>query len=57
MGRTLISTPRQASMTTTTQGLRSAHHGMLICSLIVGVSFPAVGMMHERSQPHIITAG
>jgi hypothetical protein len=40
MGRTLISTPRQASMTTTTQGLRSAHHGMLICSLIVGVSFP-----------------
>ncbi len=43
-------------MSNTTQGVRRAHHGMLIWALIVGMSFPAVGMMSEGLPPLLLTA-
>ncbi len=56
MGQTLLMTPGQASMSNTTQGVRRAHHGMLLWALIVGMSFPAVGMMSEGLPPLLLTA-
>jgi drug/metabolite transporter (DMT)-like permease len=35
---------------------RRAHHGMLLWALIVGLSFPAVGLMSEGLPPLLLTA-
>ena len=43
-------------MSTTTQTANRAHHGMLLWALIVGMSFPAVGMMSEGLPPLLLTA-
>ncbi len=56
MGQTLLMTPKQASISNTMQGVRPANHGMLIWALIVGMSFPAVGMMSEGLPPLSLTA-
>ena len=56
MEQTQLMTPRQASMSNTTQDVRPANHGMLIWALIVGMSFPAVGMMSEGLPPLLLTA-
>ncbi len=56
MGQTLLMMPGQASMSNTMQDVRPAHHGMLLWALIVGMSFPAVGMMSEGLPPLLLTA-
>jgi len=38
------------------QGTQQAHRGMLLWALIVGLSFPAVGMMSEGLPPLFLTA-
>lgn len=38
------------------QAERRAHHGMLLWALIVGLSFPAVGVMSEGLPPLLLTA-
>ncbi len=43
-------------MSTITQTANRAHHGMLLWALIVGLSFPAVGMMSEGLPPLLLTA-
>ena len=40
----------------TAHGARPAHHGMLVWALIVGLSFPAVGLMSEGLPPLLLTA-
>lgn len=39
-----------------TQGLWAAHLGMLIWALLVGLSFPAVGLLSEGLPPLLLTA-
>ena len=39
-----------------TQGVARAHLGMLLWALIVGLSFPAVGLMSEGLPPLLLTA-
>ncbi len=51
MGQTLLMTQRKMSNTT-----QNAHHGMLLWALIVGMSFPAVGLMSEGLPPLSLTA-
>lgn len=43
-------------MPDTPSGVMRAHQGMLIWALIVGMSFPAVGMMSEGLPPLSLTA-
>jgi drug/metabolite transporter (DMT)-like permease len=38
------------------QGVRGAHAGMLLWALIVGLSFPAVGLMSDGLPPLLLTA-
>jgi len=40
----------------TAHDARPAHHGMLLWALIVGLSFPAVGLMSEGLPPLLLTA-
>jgi drug/metabolite transporter (DMT)-like permease len=40
----------------TAHDARPAHHGMLVWALIVGLSFPAVGLMSEGLPPLVLTA-
>ncbi|MEH6592276.1 MAG: DMT family transporter [Halioglobus sp.] len=40
----------------TAHDARPAHHGMLVWALIVGLSFPAVGLMSEGLPPLLLTA-
>jgi len=56
MGQTLLMTLGEASMSNTRQGVRGGHYGMLLWALIVGMSFPAVGMMSEGLPPLLLTA-
>jgi len=56
MGQTRLITPEQASMSNAEHGVRRAHYGMLLWALIVGMSFPAVGMMSEGLPPLLLTA-
>lgn len=41
---------------TATQAMAQAHLGMLVWALIVGLSFPAVGLMSEGLPPLLLTA-
>lgn len=43
-------------MTTTTHSKKSAHQEMLLWALIVGLSFPAVGLLSEGLPPLLLTA-
>lgn len=43
-------------MTTTTLNKKPAHQGMLLWALIVGLSFPAVGLLSEGLPPLLLTA-
>jgi drug/metabolite transporter (DMT)-like permease len=43
-------------MSKATQGVTRAHLGMLLWALIVGLSFPAVGLMSEGLPPLLLTA-
>ena len=43
-------------MSHTKQGVKSTHFGMLLWALIVGLSFPAVGLMSEGLPPLLLTA-
>ncbi len=43
-------------MTITTHNKKSAHQGMLLWALIVGLSFPAVGLMSQGLPPLLLTA-
>lgn len=43
-------------MSDTTQDMTRAHLGMLVWALIVGLSFPAVGLMSEGLPPLLLTA-
>ena len=56
MGQTLLMMPEQAPMSNGKQGVRRAHYGMVFWALIVGMSFPAVGMMSEGLPPLLLTA-
>jgi drug/metabolite transporter (DMT)-like permease len=56
MGQTRWVTPEQASISDAQRGVRRAHYGMLFWALIVGMSFPAVGMMSEGLPPLLLTA-
>ena len=56
MGQTRLITPEQASISNAEHGVRRAHYGMLLWALIVGMSFPAVGMMSEGLPPLLLTA-
>lgn len=49
-------TNRAMMMFNTTQTVKGAHHGMLIWVAIVGLSFPAVGLMSEGLPPLLLTA-
>ena len=40
----------------TAHDARPAHHGMLVWAIIVGLSFPAVGLMSEGLPPLLLTA-
>ena len=44
------------TMTEKMQGTNRAHHGMLLWAVIVGLSFPAVGLMSEGLPPLLLTA-
>lgn len=44
------------TMSEVTQGARSAHSGMIVWAMIVGLSFPAVGLMSEGLPPLLLTA-
>jgi drug/metabolite transporter (DMT)-like permease len=46
----------RAMMFNTTQTVKGAHQGMLIWVAIVGLSFPAVGLMSEGLPPLLLTA-
>ena len=46
----------QANSSTTSKSAMSSHIGMLLWALIVGSSFPAVGMMSEGLPPLLLTA-
>ncbi|MFT5118094.1 MAG: drug/metabolite transporter (DMT)-like permease [Kiritimatiellia bacterium] len=48
--------PEQASIAKERDDVRRAHSGMLLWALIVGMSFPAVGMMSEGLPPLLLTA-
>lgn len=56
MSQTLLMKPGQASLSNSKQGARGAHHGMLLWALIVGMSFPAVGLMSDGLPPLLLTA-
>lgn len=43
-------------MSSAAQGMTRAHVGMLLWALIVGLSFPAVGLMSEGLPPLLLTA-
>ncbi len=43
-------------MSDTTQGIAQAHLGMMVWALIVGLSFPAVGLITEGLPPLLLTA-
>lgn len=43
-------------MSSATQGVTRVHLGMLLWALIVGLSFPAVGLMSEGLPPLLLTA-
>jgi drug/metabolite transporter (DMT)-like permease len=47
MGQIRLITPEQASISNAQHDMRRAHYGMLLWALIVGTSFPVVGMMSE----------
>ena len=44
------------SMATSNNKLLSAHLGMLVCALIVGLSFPAVGLLSDGLPPLLLTS-
>jgi drug/metabolite transporter (DMT)-like permease len=46
----------QATLKATSKSAMSSHLGMLLWALIVGSSFPAVGMMSEGLPPLLLTA-
>jgi drug/metabolite transporter (DMT)-like permease len=46
----------EAGMSDTTQGVAQAHLGMMVWALIVGLSFPAVGLITEGLPPLLLTA-
>ena len=46
----------QAATDTTSKSEMNSHLGMLLWALIVGSSFPAVGMMSEGLPPLLLTA-
>lgn len=56
MGQAQLITPKAGNDGNRMQGERRAHHGMFLWALIVGLSFPAVGMMSEGLPPLWLTA-
>jgi hypothetical protein len=56
MGQTRWITPKQVSISNAQLGEWRAHYGMLLWVLIVGMSFPAVGMMSEGLPSLLLTA-
>ncbi len=47
---------QSVAMSNTTQDVTRAHLGMLLWALVVGLSFPAVGLMSEGLPPLLLTA-
>ncbi|MFT4728013.1 MAG: drug/metabolite transporter (DMT)-like permease [Granulosicoccus sp.] len=56
MGQRQFRAPEKVSISNAKQDVRRAHRGMLLWALIVGMSFPAVGMMSEGMPPLLLTA-
>ena len=56
MDHTQLMSPQGSHQANQKQGVRHAHPGMLLWALIVGISFPAVGMMSEGLPPLSLTA-